>query len=108
MAFKMTHQASGIGDPVPNTSSRKKSKTNTSLEGKFKKFTSLPINSSDTVHVNTTAGHKIVVGKGSPYHKQSQRIGAVVSQHRPGGNNLNESTDPLAIKNYNKRYENNK
>ncbi len=29
MGFKMTHQVSGIGDPVPSTSSKKKPKTDT-------------------------------------------------------------------------------
>ena len=79
----------------------------TRLTGRKKKnpIKKAPIKARDTMHVKTSAGHKIVVKKGSSYAKQAEKTGAVISSLRPRKSASSKSKDPLAVKNYNKRYK---
>ena len=66
---------------------------------------SKPIPAKDTVHVKTSGGYKIVAKKDSPYAKGATG-GTVVNEFRPSSRvSGGAKTDPLAVKNYNKRYK---
>ena len=66
-----------------------------------KKLKRSSIKPKDTVHRKTTAGHKIVVKKGSAYDKQAKKHGTVISKLRPGKmGTLSAKKDPRSVQNY--------
>ena len=68
-----------------------------------KKTTQKPIKKkSDTVHVKTGRGYKIVVKKGSPFHKSAKKHGIALDLGSKA-RKMTSKTDPLSVRNYSKR-----
>lgn len=77
--------------PAKRTLKSRKKKSN---------FKPSSIKPKDTVHVNSTQGHKLVVKKDSPYHKQAKKTGKVISTLRPAYGNASSKDDPRSVENY--------